>query len=184
MVVLIIFIVVMAIIFILAILNNKPRQIAKMYTKDGYPRADLLTLHFDKVPQGLDVVMSCTSSGLIFEGNGIVKEIPHKDIVDITLQTVDDKANISNFSYGKAIIGTAMLGTVGAVAGISGKKRQNLQMLIISYIKGDEIEHLTFLQQTKGDYPINTEAFFLKETIKRIEEVRVSGCIPFKYNNK
>lgn len=168
------------VIFIFFIISNQPKMTKKMYTKYGYPRADIVALNFNGVPQGLDIIMSCTPDKLIFEGNGVCKEILHENVADITLQTVDNNTDISKFSYGKAIAGMVVFGTIGAIAGISGKKKQDLEMLVISYIENDDFEYITFLQQTKKEYPINTEAFYLKQAIERIEEVRKGNYIPFK----
>lgn len=170
--------------FFIGIIKDNPRRFKKMYTTDGYPRAELIVVNFDNVPQGVEVEMSSTENSLIFNGNGVNRELLYEDIVDITLQTVNNETEVSKFSYQKAVIGTVILGTVGALAGISGKKKQDLEMLIISYIKDEDIRYLTFLQQTKKEYPINTEAFFLKEAIKRIESIRKGDYTPLKLSEQ
>ena len=37
---------------------------------------------------------------------------------------IDDSYNGSSYSYGKGIIGTAILGPIGAIAGIGGKTKR------------------------------------------------------------
>lgn len=150
-------------------INNKTR------TEDGYPKIDLTIVKCDSVPQGIEAVLSCNKDELTINANGFVKVVQNEDIIDVTVESAKSIANNPQFSFGKAIVGVTLLGGVGAVAGLTGKNKDNdLQMLVISYMKNDTIEHMVFLQQYGKDYTVKTESNLLNKVKNDILEV-ISG---------
>lgn len=157
-----IFIILAAIIVFMTINNDSLKN--KIRTKDGNPKIDLTVIQCENIPEGVEVVISCTQDELIINSNGYERKIPHEDIIDITVEPANQIINNPQFSFGKAVVGTAIFGGVGAIAGLSGKKE--LKMMVLSYIKDEEIDYMVFLQKTVGGKSLKAEAFILDNVYK------------------
>ena len=162
------------IVFILAIFQfNKESSEREQqnYTEDGYPKIPVLVISCGDTPQGVEVYVSSDAQSLKIKGNGIDKTILHKDIIDITLEDVEQDTGVAKFSYGRAIVGMATLGTIGAIAGLTGKEKgQKLKMLVISYKEKDIVQYMSFVQTTrqKGNTP--EWAKFLEKSTNEIKQ--------------
>lgn len=149
--------------FIIVIVNNDSLK-DKIRTEEGNPKIDVAVVQCENIPQGVEVIISCTQNELIIVSNGYEKKILHEDIVDITLEPATQVMSNPQFSLGKAAMGVAMFGGVGAAVGLSGKKE--LKMMVLSYIKDDEIDYMVFLQKTVGGKSLKAEAFILDNVYK------------------
>lgn len=169
------FLITLFIIFILAVFqfNKESNEREKQnYTEEGYPKIPVLVVSCGDAPQGVEVYISSDAQNLIFKGNGINKIVQHKDILDITLEDVEQDVSVTKFSYGKAIVGMATLGSIGAIVGLTGKEKvQKLKILVISYREEDIVQYMSFVQtnRQKGNTP-EWAKFFDKSTneIKQI----------------
>ena len=163
------------ILFILAIIQfSKESSVREMqnYTEDGYPKIPVLVVGCGSVPQGIEVYILADDKNLRIKGNGIDEIIPHEDILDITLEDVKQEDDVAKFSYGRAIVGMATLGTIGAIAGLTGKEKgYKLKMLVISYKRKDVVQYMSFVQTTKQVGNTIEWAKFLEKTTGEIKQV-------------
>lgn len=139
-------------------------------TKEGILKIDVKSIMFDDVPQGLDTVITCTENEIIINTNGYQKRISHKDIIGITVESANQILSNPQFSMGKAMAGMALLGSMGAVAGVSGKNNE-LMMVVLSYNDDTELKYMTFLQQHNKGMTVKAEAFLLDKVCKDILEI-------------
>jgi len=137
----------------------------RIRTPEGDPKIDLDVIKCDNVPQGLEAEIAGLKDGLRITSMGYQKFIPYDDVIEMSIESANQIVNNQKFSVGKAIAGTAVFGSAGAVAGLSGKK--DLKMLVISYKKDYEVDYMLFLQKTKG----SGDAFLLKKIYDDIKEV-------------
>lgn len=100
------------------------------------------------IPQGTESIITTTDSEVVISSNGFEKKIPHQDIIKVTTGLANQITGTNQFSVGKAVLGTAILGGVGAFAGFSGNHNYTPKTMIISYKEDDEINYMTFLQKT------------------------------------
>lgn len=66
------------------------------------------------------------------------------------------KEEDGKFSFGKAAIGIALIGGVGAIGGLAGKKSAIPKTITIAYCDNDEIDYMVFLQKMPKK-PNNTD---------------------------
>lgn len=124
-------------------------------TKDGNALAEVTVLQCDNVPQGVKSRVVCAKDGLEITSSGYNKIIPYENVSSISVESANQTASNNQFSLGKAAVGTALFGAVGAVGGLTGKNYIP-KTLVISYTEGDETKYMVFLQQMSGG--INTKA--------------------------
>lgn len=150
--------------------DAKPRLRDEIRTEGGYPKINLTVVKLEGVPQDIEVEVSSSKNMLMVNTNGFTKTIPNEDIIDITVESANSIANNSQFSFGKALVGTAMFGGIGTIAGIHGKN-QDLQMLVVSYIKDNDVDYMVFLQQYGKKRSVKAEQFLLKKIKNEMLEV-------------
>ena len=138
-------------------------------TEDKKLKIDVKVAQFDNVPQGLDATIVCLEDSLLITTNGYQKKISHKNIVDITTESASQILSNPQFSMGKAMAGMALIGGVGAVAGVAGKNNE-LKMIVLSYNDGAELKYMTFLQQHDKGMTVKAEAFLLDKVCKDMLE--------------
>jgi hypothetical protein len=179
-----VFLITLFIVFILVIFqfNKESSEREKQnYTEDGYPKIPVLVVSCGDTPQGVEVYFSSDAQNLRFKGNGIDKGISHKDVLDITLEDVDQDISVSKFSYGKAIVGMAALGSIGAIAGLTRKEKgQKLKMLVISYKEKDIVQYMSFIQTTRQKGNTIEWTKFLEKTTNEIKQVIDGEYNPIK----
>lgn len=130
---------------IYAVLTSKP--LPKLNNDSGDIIVDTTVIQCENVPQGTESNVLTTSSEVIITSNGFKKIIPHKDIVEISSGLTSQITSGNQFSVGKAVIGTAMFGGVGAIGGFAGNKGHNPKTMILSFNDGDKVSYMAFLQK-------------------------------------
>lgn len=130
---------------LLSIFVNKP--IPKIVTKSGDVTIDTMVVQCENVPQGTESKVLTNSSEIIVTSNGFEKKIPHENIVDISMGLADQISTGSQFSVGKAVVGTAILGGIGAIGGFSGKHNYTPRTMIVSFTENSETNYMVFLQK-------------------------------------
>ena len=158
--------------------DKKSKLKDEIRTEDGYPKIGLTVVQLEDTPQNIEVELSTDVNVLTISGNGFKKVIRHEDIIDITVENANTIANSPRFSFGKAFVGTALLGGIGTIAGIHGKN-QDLQMLVVSYIKDNDVDYMVFLQQYGKKRSVKAEQFLLKKIRNEMLEV-INGVYDIK----
>jgi hypothetical protein len=171
-------IIALSIIFILVIvevsefIKESIEREKQNYTEDGYPKIPVLVENCDNAPRGIEVYISSDPQNLMFKGNGIDKIISHKDILDITLKDVEQKAGVVEFSHGRAILGVILFGRIGAVAGLTGKEKgQKFKRLGITYKEKDAVKYMSFVQTNKQKGNTIEWSRFLEKSTNEIKQV-------------
>lgn len=145
-------------------------------TQSERPRdiiAKTTVIQCENIPQGTVSDIITTDSEIIISSNGFEKRILHDDIIKVTTGFASQIAGTNQFSVGKAVLGTAILGGIGAFAGFSGNHNYTPKTMIISYKKDDEINYMAFLQRTfdKATVPqLEYQAKLLDKTCNQMND--------------
>ena len=173
-----VFIAIIIIMFLVAVSRAKSNVEDRTETEDKRLKIDVKVIQFDNVPQGLDTTIICLEDGLLITTNGYERKILHEDVINITVEQASQVSSNPKFSIGKAAAGVALLGNVGAVAGVSGKTDE-LKMMVLSYNDSTELKYLVFLQQCDKGMTVKAEAFLLdkvcKEMLQAIKQSKISS---------
>lgn len=153
--------------FLVAVSRAKSNVENRIETEDKRLKIDLKVIQFDNVPQGLDTTIVCLEDGLLIATNGYERKILYEDVVNITVEQASQVPSNPKFSVGKAAAGVALLGNVGAVAGVSGKTDE-LKMMVLSYSDNTELKYMVFLQQHDKGMTVKAEALLLDRACKEI----------------
>lgn len=159
------FIVVIVIMLLVVASRAKSNVENRIETEDKRLKIDVKVVQFDDVPQGLDTTIICLEDGLLITTNGYERKIPYESVVDITIEHASQVSSNPKFSVGKAAAGVVLLGSAGAVAGVSGKTEE-LKMMVLSYSDNTELKYAVFLQQHNKGMTVKAEAFLLDKVCK------------------
>lgn len=172
------FIVVIITMFLVVGSRAKSNVESRIEAEDKKLKIDVKVIQFDNVPQGLDVTIVCLEDSLLITTNGHKKKLPYKDVVNITVEQASQVSSNPKFSVSKAAAGVALLGNIGAVAGVSGKTEE-LKMMVLSYNDSTELKYMVFLQQYDKGMTVKAEAFLLdkvcKEMLQAIKQSKISS---------
>lgn len=162
-----IFIVIIVTMLLIAVSRAKTNVENRTETEDKKPKIDVKAIQFDNVPQGLNVTIVCLEDDLLITTNGYKRKIPYESVVDITIEHASQISSNPKFSVGKAAAGVALLGSAGAVAGVSGKTEE-LKMMVLSYSDSTKLKYMVFLQQHDKGMTVKAEALLLDRACKEI----------------